>query len=252
MSDIVKFDFHGDELDCVKEGDALWVSVRRMCEPLGIADRPQREKLQNKSWARGTLIVSPDARGHNQRQFFLHVDSVPMWLATIDEGRVAEKVRPKLVKFQLEAAQALRDHFLRPRIPTNFADALQLAADTEREKQAALKQIEADRPKVEYAMAVKHSQDSCLVGDFAKVLFNTGERIGRNRLFKFLRDERIFTGRLPNQEYIERGYFIVVESTYEAKGKIRTARTAKITGKGKVWLEKRFRNSRGYDPVAAD
>jgi len=38
-----------------------------------------------------------------------------MWLATIEDVRVAPDVRPRLILFQREAAQALRDHFLGPR-----------------------------------------------------------------------------------------------------------------------------------------
>ncbi len=259
MSDIVKFEFHGNVLDCVKEGEDLWVSVRRMCEPLGIADRPQREKLHNKSWARGTLIVSPDARGRNQSQFFLHIDSVPMWLATIDENRVAEEVRPMLVKFQLEAAKVLRDHFFgAPKTPTNFAEALRLAADTEEARQRseearqlAEKKVEADRPKVEFAMAVKEADNVLTLGEMSRVLNNTGVKIGRNRLISWMCDENILLSynKLPYQRYVELGYFVVSESTYEAKGRKRTGLSTRVTGKGQTWLEKRFRESKGYDPI---
>lgn len=41
----------------------------------------------------------------------LHLDALPMWLATIEPSRVAAEARPRLERFQLECAKALRDHF---------------------------------------------------------------------------------------------------------------------------------------------
>jgi hypothetical protein len=48
----------------------------------------------------------------------LHLDSFPMWLATIESSRVAEHVRPKLVKYQKECARVLRDHFFGTQVVT--------------------------------------------------------------------------------------------------------------------------------------
>jgi hypothetical protein len=49
-----------------------------------------QKKLQSKEWARGVLIPLPDARGHKQDAFMLHLDSVSMLLATIDANTDAD------------------------------------------------------------------------------------------------------------------------------------------------------------------
>ena len=112
---IQKFNFNGHELDVSRRDDDVFVSVRRVCECLGIAFDAQRVKLRDKVWARSTIIVSPDARGHMQDAFFLHLDSLPMWLATIDANKVKPAARPVLEEFQLRCAKVLRDYFFGPR-----------------------------------------------------------------------------------------------------------------------------------------
>lgn len=103
--------FEGDELDVVRDERGVWVSTRRVCDALGLAVPRQREKLKSKPWAVDTLMVSTGPDGKRYEMHCLHLDSLPMWLATIDERRVAEHVRPKLAKYQLECARVLRDHF---------------------------------------------------------------------------------------------------------------------------------------------
>lgn len=108
---IVHIDFHGGQIEAVQRGEDIWVSVRRACEHLGIASNGQIEKLKDKEWATDKIILSVDPNGRNRKHFMLHIDSFPMWLATIDTGRVAKSVRPLLVAYQKEAAKVLRDHF---------------------------------------------------------------------------------------------------------------------------------------------
>ena len=108
---IVKVDFQGGELEAVKQGEKVWVSVRRCCESLGIASNGQIEKLKEKEWACSKIILSHDTTGREQKQFMIDLDSFPMWLGTIETSRVKKEIRPMLVKYQKEAAKVLRDHF---------------------------------------------------------------------------------------------------------------------------------------------
>jgi hypothetical protein len=104
--------FDGDALQAVQHDDGrVYVVLKRACEALGIDDRSQREKLKEKPWAVGVLITSTGPDGKNYEAFCLDLDSLPMWLATIDAGRVAEHAREKLIRYQRECARALRDHF---------------------------------------------------------------------------------------------------------------------------------------------
>ena len=103
--------FQGDIIDATQDGRGVWVSLKRMCENLGIDPDSQRKKLQNKPWAVTVLNTATGPDGKNYEMLTLHLDSVPMWLATIESSRVAPEIREKLVAYQKECARVLRDHF---------------------------------------------------------------------------------------------------------------------------------------------
>lgn len=123
--------FHGATLEAVKVDETVWVSVRRMCEALGLDAEGQRQKLSNPDrapWAVTFVTKVHDASGRNQDAFCIDLESVPMWLATIDTSRVTEEVRPKIVLYQREAAKALRDWFFGAK-PMTRTEALRIALE---------------------------------------------------------------------------------------------------------------------------
>jgi phage antirepressor YoqD-like protein len=68
------------------------------------------------------------------------------------------------------------------------------------------------KPKAEFFDAVTDSKQAIEMGQVAKVL-DMG--IGRNKLFEFLRAEKILMGNnQPYQRYIDEGYFRVVEQKF--------------------------------------
>ena len=74
------------------------------------------------------------------------------------------------------------------------------------------KQLEIMQPKADFYDDVAGSKDAIEMSQVAKVL-DMG--IGRNKLFDFLRDNKIvMQDNQPYQQYIDRGYFRVVEQKY--------------------------------------
>lgn len=104
-------------------------------------------------------------------------------------------------------------------LPQTYSEALRALADkaeeAERlEKQNALLLTDNERmkPKEEFFDAVTDSKDAIEMKDVAKVL-DMG--IGRNKLFKFLRERNVLmNNNIPYQEYVDRGYFRVIEQKY--------------------------------------
>ena len=91
-----------------------------------------------------------------------------------------------------------------------FARALKLAEETINNLHVQVREMQ---PKVEFFDAVTDSKDAIAMSDVAKVL-DMG--VGRNNLFKILRQERILqSDNSPYQEYIDRGYFRVIEQKYD-------------------------------------
>lgn len=108
---LVRFNFHGDPLDVIRDGDMLWVSVRRVCEGLGIQPHGQAERLKGKPWAVTHLVCATGPDGKNYENFCISHRSLPMWLATIEVSRVKPAARKKLAFYQKECAEVLARMF---------------------------------------------------------------------------------------------------------------------------------------------
>ena len=124
-------------------------------------------------------------------------------------------------------------------IPKTLPEALRLAADLAERNASLEHKIQEDAPKVEFAMAVRRMSGSCKIGDFGKVI-----GIGRNTLFAMMRaDGILMADNMPYQRYIDLEYFVVIESTpyTDRDGKAHPAFTTMVTGRGQVWLERKYR-----------
>jgi prophage antirepressor-like protein len=106
--------------------------------------------------------------------------------------------------------------------------------------------IRKDEPKVKFADHVSDSTNLIDVNKMAKLCADHGMRIGRNRLFAWMRSRGILMGgNIPYQEYIENGYFRVKESVYETNGQTRTYQQTFVTGKGQQYILSRLMREYG-------
>jgi anti-repressor protein len=122
---------------------------------------------------------------------------------------------------------------------TNPAIAARAWADEVEAKQAALKQIEADKPKVKFADVVTESSNTRCIRVWVKSMKHENNLVvGERAVFKWLLDNRyIFkegNGYLPYAKYESNGlnYFTVVIDDINGKPR----RMLKITGNGVVAL----------------
>lgn len=168
-AELVRIDFYGDQLEACQRDGKVWVSLRRLSDALGVNYAKQLDKLKNKSWATVSLgdMVAED--GKRRELTLVDLETVPMWLASIDEKRVAETVRPKLVRYQRECAKVLADHFVK-RSQTDPVPADATLATLEVLRTLRLNQIEQEKKltavetKVDQALkaatAAQQTQDS--------------------------------------------------------------------------------------------
>ncbi len=110
----VSVPLEGEEIVCVQDGENLWVSLRRICEALGIDVDSQRKKLLEKPWGQTLVMPVKDTAGREQPMFMVHIDCLPMWLAGLEPTRVAPEAADALTAYQLRCAKVLRDYFFRP------------------------------------------------------------------------------------------------------------------------------------------
>lgn len=97
-----------------------------------------------------------------------------------------------------------------------------------------IEQIEEDKPKVDVYNALAEPTVECVdVAEFSKILKKHHIDLGRNKLFRWLRDNKyLMTGNVPYQSYMNRGYFQVIETVEHNRIHLKTL----ITGKGQIAL----------------
>ncbi len=127
-------------------------------------------------------------------------------------------------------------------LPTDFAAALRLLADSVEEKARMQHQIEVMEPKAAFTDAVAVST-GCIamsaVANYLKI-----PKVGRTKLFRMLRADKVLKGNNePYADQIAAGHFEVQLQAFEAgsKGK-RTAGTTRCTPKGLIYLAKKYKH----------
>jgi hypothetical protein len=120
-------EFYEDELIAVRGEDGqVYVAIRQMCQALGLDQRSQRRRIEGHSilsdgYTGGVIMTPPGPSGGGGRQqaALLRIDLVPLWLSTLDMNRVKDSIRPKLERFQREAAKVLWEAFQEGRLTTD-------------------------------------------------------------------------------------------------------------------------------------
>lgn len=120
----------------------------------------------------------------------------------------------------------------------NPAERARRWAEEYEEKLALEQKIEQDKPLVEYASQIQTSEDTISMAEMAKVAAKNGIKIGRTRLFEFLRKKKILDYKnVPYQRYIEQQpWFEIRESTYYAYGEPKLQLTTRVTPRGQIGI----------------
>jgi len=112
--------------------DHEWAALKPMCDSLGIDMPTQLRKLNRRSWATVGQKPMVAADGKTREMVMIDAETIPMWLATIDENRVAAEARPALIALQREAKKALDAYFNKRSViapAVNQFDVLRAAID---------------------------------------------------------------------------------------------------------------------------
>jgi anti-repressor protein len=97
------------------------------------------------------------------------------------------------------------------------------------------RQLELQKPKVEFADKISTTENAVSIGDYAKVI-----GWGQNKLFSQLRDLKILNdSNIPYQKFIDAGYFKVIEWILEKKNQAKFKTL--ITGKGQLYIAERIK-----------
>ena len=133
-----------------------WVAFRPLCDALGVDPDTQAKKLRNRSWATTVLKTVVAADGRTREMLMVDRRTLTMWLATLDEHRVAEGARDRVIAYQAEAADAINAFFNQRALEStvNQFDVLRAAID----------QIEAAHREAAEARAIAARTEARLDG----------------------------------------------------------------------------------------
>lgn len=235
MSEIIPFKFRDHQVRTVVVNGDPWFIAKDVAELLGYS-RP-RDAVADHCKG-GVKMALPSIGGIQEQTIIPERDVYRLILkskmpeAESFEEWVVGEVLPSIRK---------TGQYIQPAALPSRKQLAQMVIEAEDRAERAEAQIEADRPKVELAMAVRHTPDTLLVREFAKVL-GTGEK----RFYAFLRDSGfLMSTNEPYQRFIDLGIFErkAGEPWTDAAGHSHVPYTTRITGKGQVYLERKWRDA---------
>ena len=121
-------------------------------------------------------------------------------------------------------------------LPQDYLSALKALVASEEAKQKLLVENTEMKPKADFYDTVVSTESLLSMGDTAKLL---DKNVGRNRLYKILREKKILmSDNIPYQQYVDRGYFKVVENYYMAGDNKVNTKTTYVNQKGVDYIRK--------------
>ena len=258
MKSLELFHFKGKQVRSIQLEGEPWFVAADVCDVLGLnnpsqalsyLDRDERRLITNEAWrTNGNMaIVSepglyslvlrsrrPEAKGF--RRWIAH-EVIPALRQTggyrLSDGS----------DIDVTAATSGNTLQFSRRDLLNLA----MAAETECEElrdvnKGLMYENEELRPKAAFFDRVADSSDSFSLAETAKMLEMEG--YGRNNLIKFLRREGILmASNVAKQRYIDRGYFHIVQSEYQAPdGTPRVKAVTRVYEKGVNFIRHRLDN----------
>lgn len=211
MNDIKVFenDAFGSVRTIDREGD-VWFVGKDVATALGYSNTNDAlsRHVDPEDKYQGEGVAFPDPHGTLQYPTIIN-ESGLYSLVLSSKLPTAKQFKRWITKEVIPSIRKTGGYFATPK---TYVEALRALADAEEEKERLALENEEMKPKAEFYDTVAESSTTFEVGVVAKIL-NFG--IGRNKLFKFLRNEGILNpDNIPYQQYVDAGYFKVVEMPY--------------------------------------
>lgn len=112
---IKEVEFQSNKLTAISENGKIYVSVSSVCDNLGMSKNlkdAQVKKIQNEELLKGaSKLTHLKTNGGIQETLVIELDYLPAWLFKINPARFDEKLKEKLMIYQLKAKDMLADAF---------------------------------------------------------------------------------------------------------------------------------------------
>lgn len=110
-AEVVTLDLSAGSIHTVLVDGLPHIVLKPAIEDLGLAYSPQLRKLKSRSWGVVAETVTTGADGKSYEMATTPVRTFLMLLANVNENRVKDEVRPTLVAFQNETADAIEAYW---------------------------------------------------------------------------------------------------------------------------------------------
>lgn len=247
------FEFHGMQLRTVIKNNEPWFVAKDVAQILSFDHTPTMTRTLDEDEKGVHIIHTP---GGDQRMTIINE---PGLYSVILKSR-----KPEAKQFKRwvthEVIPSIRKHgaYMTPEkieeVLLNPDTLIKLATNLKEEQQkriAAEKQIEQQKPLVNFAETCMASDKSLLVREVAKMISKQGILMGERRLFQKLRDWKlIFPNKNePYQEYIDRGYFEISQGVKETSKGSFTWLTMRVTPKGQMYIINRLKKEQQKEAI---
>ncbi|MDQ7789591.1 MAG: phage antirepressor KilAC domain-containing protein [Clostridia bacterium] len=200
------FNYQGNRVRTTIKDGQPWFIARDVCNILEL-DNVGQALTRLDDDEKGTIILNDGTPGNPNMAI---VNEPGLYSLILASRKPEARVFKRWVTH--EVLPSIRQTGMYAIVPKTLPEALRAYADEVERRELAEAEVAKLKPKAEFFDAVADSKDAIPIGDAAKVL-NCG--IGRNRLFAFLREKGVLmTNNVPYQDYIDRGYFRVIEQKW--------------------------------------
>lgn len=157
-------------------------------------------------------------------------------------GQKASRFKIAFINAFNQMESMLRDSIRKQPKELSKLEILEIALETEKENITLRQQIQSNKPLVDFAKSVGNASNAIPIGSFAKLLCDENINIGQNRLFKWFKENKfLMQNNQPYQEMIQKGYFKIIEQTYQTPYGERISVKTLITGKGQIYFTEKLR-----------
>lgn len=178
--------------------------------------------------AKGICMLQRNDKGKKFRKYFIECEK------RLKEQQLPQLTRKEELQLQLFSEDSLE-------VVNAHKELVKI--EVEEATKPLLGKIEEDKPKVDFAETISKTSDSISIGDFAKLIKDEGIKLGRNKLFEWLRDNKyLMKDNKPYQKYIDNGYFEIIEYSYNTPYGSKFGIKTLITGIGQIKIIEKLRN----------
>lgn len=244
MNELKQFNFENNQVRTLLINDEPWFVGKDVCNVLGYQNPSKalqdhvdfEDKLNNETLSslgqRGGWII-------NESGVYALIFGSKLPDAKKFKHWVTSEVLPKLRKTGSYSAKEMSSEELMAKA---FIEAKSIM---ERQN----KEIIEMKPKALFADTVAASNSSILVGQEAKLISQSGCKIGQNRFFAWLRENGYLCSKgenynMPTQKSREMDLIeIKIRTVTNPDGSVRETKTPVITGKGQIYFINKFKNA---------